>query len=71
MILNYLRRNPDAGDTLEDIAKWWLEMERIESSVDEVADVLESLVKQGMVNIRESKGSNIFYACNRRCTPAP
>ena len=64
MILNYLRRNPDAGDTLEGIAKWWLEMERIESSVDEVADVLESLVENRMVRVRESKGGNIFYTCN-------
>ncbi len=65
MILNYLRRNPDAGDTLEGIAKWWLETERIEYSVDAVADTLESLVELGVIGIRESKGGKIFYAISK------
>jgi Fe2+ or Zn2+ uptake regulation protein len=66
MVLNYLARNPDAGDTLEGIAKWWLDTERIESLVDEVADALVGLVEQGLVRIRESEGGRIFYANSKQ-----
>ena len=65
MILDYLRRNPDAGDTLEGIAKWWLETERIESSVEGVADALESLVEQGLVRVKESRGGNTLYVIGK------
>jgi Fe2+ or Zn2+ uptake regulation protein len=65
MILDYLLRNPEAGDTLEGIAEWWLEIERIESSVDDVADALESLVQRGMIKTRESKGRTIFCGINQ------
>lgn len=61
MILDYLRKNPDAGDTLEGITRWWLNMERIDFSVKEVAQALESLVQQGAIRIRESESGNIFY----------
>lgn len=46
MILNYLQRNPDAGDTLEGIVKWWMGFERIESSIEDVVDVLEILIQK-------------------------
>ena len=62
MILDYLRRNPEAGDTLEGIAKWWLETERIESSVEGVADALESLVEQGKIRIVDRKDGSTGYA---------
>ena len=28
-ILNYLKQNPDAGDTLEGITKWWFGWDRV------------------------------------------
>jgi Fe2+ or Zn2+ uptake regulation protein len=48
-ILRYLQMNPDSGDTIEGIAKYWLEFERIDQSVDEVRDALESLVDKGLI----------------------
>ena len=64
MIVNYLRKNPDAGDTLEGITKWWLELERIEISTDEIADVLESLVEKGVIRMRKVKNGANFYRIN-------
>jgi len=64
IILNYLQRNPDAGDTLEGITKWWLELERIELSVDEVADVLESLIQKGCIRVHKSRCGTTFYKIN-------
>jgi len=65
MILNYLQRNPEAGDTLEGIVTWWLEQERIERAVDEVAKVLESLVQKGAVRVHKTQNGTSIYKINK------
>lgn len=60
-ILDYLRKNPDAGDTLEGISRWWVQSEYIEQLVDEVASVLERLTKEGVVKKQEVKGGTSVY----------
>ncbi len=60
-ILDYLQENPDAGDTLEGITRWWLQSECVEQSVDKVAGVLEQLIKEGVVKKQEVKGGRPFY----------
>jgi Fe2+ or Zn2+ uptake regulation protein len=63
-ILDYLLKNPDAGDTLEGISRWWVQSEYIEQSVDEVASVLERLTKEGVVKKQEVKGgSSVYKVC--------
>lgn len=57
MILDYLHKNPDAGDTLEGITKWWLGSERIAIAVEEVADVLEALLVKGLIK-KDGLGKN-------------
>ena len=61
MILSYLRKNPEAGDTLEGISKWWLELERIEVSVEEVSNALDFLITKGLVKTLRPKGGKVFY----------
>ncbi len=61
MILNYLRKNPNAGDTLEGISKWWLDFEKIDIKVDEVSEVLETLIKEGKVKRQVIDGDNHIY----------
>ncbi len=48
-ILQYLVSNPDAEDTLEGIARWWLERRRIELTINEVRDSLEVLLNRGLI----------------------
>lgn len=48
-IIDYLSKHPDAGDTLEGIAKWWLGLERIDESVEDVSKVIEDLIKSGLI----------------------
>ena len=64
LILSYLGRNPGAGDTLEGIAGWWLELERIEVSVDEVEDALDSLMEKGIVKMHKTADGATFYKMN-------
>lgn len=60
-ILNYLIKHPQAGDTLEGIATWWLEQQRIEEIVDEVAEALDVLIKKGRVQALESQSGVTIY----------
>ncbi len=64
MILNYLKKNRNAGDTLEGITKWWLELERIDTSVEDVASVLDDLVQKGIIRIHKTNGVSAFYKIN-------
>lgn len=61
LILDYLRKNPGAGDTLEGITMWWVQSEYIEQSVDEIASVLERLTEKGLIKKQEVKGGSPFY----------
>lgn len=64
-LLGYLEKNPDAGDTLEGIASWWLEQQRVEQVVDEVADALDSLVEEGVVRVYKLQSGTSIYKINR------
>jgi DNA-binding Lrp family transcriptional regulator len=57
MILDHLRENPDAGDTIEGISEWWLNFKKIEISVDEVSKTLEELFEKGLIK-RVNVGNN-------------
>ncbi len=65
MILSYLRENPDAGDTLEGVSKWWLNLEMIDVTVDEISGVLNTLIKERKVKRQVINGENpIYRICN-------
>jgi len=66
IIINYLRRNPDAGDTLEGIVKWWLVFENIESSMDDVVNVLETLIRKKAINMYSIADGTTFYKVNKQ-----
>jgi len=59
--LDYLRKRPNAGDTLEGITKWWLERGRTEIATEDVAEVLENLLKKGKVRTYTNKDGTTFY----------
>ena len=65
LIVSYLGKHPEAQDTLEGIASWWLTFERIDLSTTVVAQALESLVGQGIVTLRISGDGTALYGLNR------
>jgi Fe2+ or Zn2+ uptake regulation protein len=60
-ILDHLQKHPEASDTLEGIAAWWLEQQQIEQLVEEVADALELLVKKGAVRAHKKNDGITNY----------
>ncbi|HER45755.1 MAG TPA: hypothetical protein ENO12_02960 [Thermoplasmatales archaeon] len=63
-IERYLLSHPQAADTLEGIARWWLQQQRFIDSLDRVYDALEILIERGMVKkITNADGKNI-YRCS-------
>ena len=60
-IMNYLHRTPEACDTLEGIANWWLRFERMEQGVDEIMVALEDMVKKGLIVRQEVQGGEPCY----------
>jgi hypothetical protein len=60
-ILAYLVENPDAGDTMEGIAEWWLLEQRIKRGTDKVERALDELVAKGFILERKGENSRIHY----------
>jgi len=64
-VLAYVVKNPEAKDTLEGIARWWLQRERVEQRVEEVSAALHLLVERGLVLERTGLGDRSYYQLNR------
>jgi hypothetical protein len=65
-ILDYLQKHPKAGDTLEGIATWWLEQQRIEQLVEDVAEALELLVKKSVIIAQKKPDGNTIYKIKKK-----
>jgi hypothetical protein len=61
LIVSYLGTHHEAQDTLDGIVNWWLTFERIEQSTHAVADILEGLLRQGIITMRVSGDGAILY----------
>ena len=56
-ILDYLRRNPSAKDSVEGIARWWVQDDPVE-----VRRVLEKLAELNLVGKRSNAAFDLYYA---------
>ena len=63
-ILKYLRKYPEASDTLEGITEWWLLSQRISCEMKRVKAALLKLVKEGWVTEIRGRNSVVRYRFN-------
>ena len=63
-IVKYLMNHPASKDTLEGITEWWLAIEYIEETVDEVSQGLSLLCLEGLVVEEKGAGSLPYYRLN-------
>ena len=61
-ILSYLRRHPQAADTVTGIASWWLPQQRGEAALTGVQQALDELATQGLVVKTMLADGTILYA---------
>ena len=60
-IERYLQARPQAADSVEGIAKWWLSRQRFEESYDHVQQALDFLIARGRIRKRmNTDGTNIY-----------
>ena len=57
-ILQYLSKNPEAMDSMEGIARFWIIRQRIEAHVGDVEGALQYLVDEGFLQVREAAGAS-------------
>ncbi|MCG3158212.1 MAG: hypothetical protein DKINENOH_04853 [bacterium] len=63
-VLGYLSANPDASDTLEGIAEWWIMRQRLRVEVAQLARTLERLAGEGIIE-RQGEPENPRYRLQR------
>jgi len=72
-ILRYLCESPDAKDTLEGIARFWIPRQDTALLVEGVALALQELVQRGYVVVRTTEGRTElrerFFELNKRRLP--
>ncbi|CAB1080685.1 hypothetical protein D1AOALGA4SA_8364 [Olavius algarvensis Delta 1 endosymbiont] len=65
-ILAYLADHPDADDTIEGIAQWWLLEQRIRQQIPVVEKALAVLVEKGFVLKQSGSNGRTRFRINRR-----
>ena len=63
-ILDYLRKNPSAQDTLAGITEWWLPREGIRTQTKTVKDALVLLMADELIVEVKGKDSQSHYRIN-------
>jgi hypothetical protein len=63
-VLRYLETHPEAKDTLEGIARWWLERERAERLLEEVERAVTLLLASDLVVETRRHGMAPYYQVN-------
>ena len=64
-ILAYLEKHPDACDTLEGVASWWVLEREIEDQTMIVKKVLEELTRSALIE-RFRKGHQVYYRIKKQ-----
>ena len=64
-IQDYLELRPQAGDTLEGIANWWLLRQQVNESVEEVKRALAFLKSRNVIVEQKLAGKTIYVASRR------
>jgi hypothetical protein len=64
-ILRYFLRNPDAVDSLTEIARWRLMEETVRRTVEETYDSLTWLIDQGYLSEELRVGTESLFQLNR------
>ena len=60
-ILDYLRRNPEAQDTLDGIVQWWLPEQHFTPRVATIREALQELLAAELISEHRGKDAQVSY----------
>lgn len=63
-ILFYLSENPQAKDTAEGIAQWWLLDQKLTRELSQVSEALAELVEAGLIVMHTGADTQSHYEIN-------
>lgn len=66
-VLRYLKRHPDAADTVEGIARWWLGGRGYENDLTVVQQAMKALVRRALVERQLLPDGTEIYRAGRAC----
>jgi len=69
VVLRHLYHHPQAKDTAQGIATWWLEQQRIEQTVQRVFRALDLLAVKGLVSERRGPDDRHYFELNTKRLP--
>ena len=61
-IEDYLRVRPQAADTLEGIARWWLSGNLQNASLDQIQHAVDELCRRGVLQATQRSGQVIYQS---------
>lgn len=64
-ILKYLDKRPEAGDTLEGIATWWLRQQQIDESVELIRQAIQELKAGGVISEQKTAHGATLYSVKK------
>lgn len=67
VVSRYLLAHPDASDTLDGIARWWLSRQRQDDARELVGAALDLLVRRGVVERRMTADGVTLFRSSRAC----
>ena len=64
-VLEYLRRNPQATDSVVGVAEWWLPRQRYETAAERIRSVMERMVSDDKLTRRTLPDGTTVYSLRR------
>ena len=61
-IEDYLRARPQAADTLEGIAQWWLSGDLQNASLERIQQAVDELCRKGVLEATQRSGQVIYQS---------
>lgn len=67
--MSYLEHAPQAADTVEGIAEWWIYLQRLRTARDAVQAAVDELVAEGRLRRIERIDGQVLYAAAPPAVP--
>jgi hypothetical protein len=67
IVIGYLTEHPEAMDTLDGIAEWWVARRKIRVDAEMLARALQELTRQGVLEQLGSERNPQYRLRTRRC----